>query len=89
MREYCFLCILRVQSSPDTQKADIMREYVIPQDTQELRLLIIKTKKQIRDMFAKSKKVRDNKEAYKVLSDDLIEHEAYLRDLYDELAARN
>lgn len=66
-----------------------MREYVIPQDTQELRLLIIKTKKQIRDMFAKSKKVRDNKEAYKVLSDDLIEHEAYLRDLYDELAARN
>lgn len=65
-----------------------MREYVVPQDTQDLRLLIIKTKKQIQDMFDTSKKIRDNKEAYKALSDDLIEHEAYLRDLYDELAAR-
>lgn len=66
-----------------------MREYIVPQDTEELRLLIIKTRNQVEKMFKQSKKIRDNKEAYKALSDELIEHECYLRDLYDELAARN
>lgn len=66
-----------------------MREYIVPQDTKELKNLIILMKAQTHRKWQNNKKnFKNNKELYFKNDEEIMELEAYVRDLNDELAAR-